>query len=99
MDHVKTVSDSIHIADSIFSILTVNPEKIKAALDPFMLDTDVANCLVRKGVPFREAYYILGRYVAKSEETGIPMKKFSYQQIKAIGERFEEDIADVFLRD
>ncbi|RSL42870.1 hypothetical protein CEP53_011968 [Fusarium sp. AF-6] len=76
MDHVKTVSDSIQIANGVLATLTVNPEKMKAALDPFMLATDVADYL--------------------SEETGIPMNEFSYEQIKAIDERFEEDIADVF---
>ncbi|RSM06120.1 hypothetical protein CDV31_009296 [Fusarium ambrosium] len=96
MDHVKTVSDSIQIANGVLATLAVNAEKMKAALDPFMLATDVADYLVRKGVPFRETHHISGRCVAKSEETGIPMNEFSYEQIKAIDERFEEDIADVF---
>jgi argininosuccinate lyase len=34
--------------------------------------------------------------VAKSEETGTPMNKLSVEQMKAIDERFEEDIADSF---
>ncbi|RSL45420.1 hypothetical protein CEP51_016079 [Fusarium floridanum] len=96
MDHVKTVSDSIQTANGVLATLTVNAEKMKAAIDPFMLATDVADYLVRKGVPFRETHHISGRCVAKSEETGIPMNEFSYEQIKAIDERFEEDIADVF---
>jgi argininosuccinate lyase len=37
LDHVKTVSDSIQIATGVLSTLTVNPEKMKASLDPFML--------------------------------------------------------------
>ncbi|RMJ01678.1 hypothetical protein CDV36_015631 [Fusarium kuroshium] len=96
MDHVKTVSDSIQIANGVLATLAVNAEKMKAALDPFMLATDVADYLVRKGVLFRETHHISGRCVAKSEETGIPMNEFSCEQIKAIDERFEEDIADVF---
>ncbi|KAM5380377.1 hypothetical protein ACJZ2D_003479 [Fusarium nematophilum] len=96
MDHVKTVSDSIQIANGVLSTLNVQPDKMRAALDPFMLATDVADYLVRKGVPFRETHHVSGRYVAKSEETSIPMNEFSYEQIKAIDERFEEDIADAF---
>ncbi|KAF4981787.1 hypothetical protein FZEAL_2460 [Fusarium zealandicum] len=99
MDHVKTVSDSIQIANGVLATLAVSPEKMRAALDPFMLATDVADYLVRKGVPFRETHHISGRCVAKSEETGIPMNELSYEQIKAIDERFEEDIADVFNYD
>lgn len=96
MDHVKTVSDSIQIANGVLSTLTALPEKMKASLDPFMLATDVADYLVRKGVPFRETHHISGRCVAKSEETGIPMNELSYETLKAIDERFEKDIADVF---
>ncbi|KAH7134793.1 L-Aspartase-like protein [Dactylonectria estremocensis] len=96
MDHVKTVSDSIQIANGVLSTLTALPEKMKASLDPFMLATDVADYLVRKGVPFRETHHISGRCVAKSEETGIPMNELSYETLKGIDERFEEDIADVF---
>lgn len=96
IDHVKNVSDSIQIANGVLSTLTVNAEKMQAALDPFMLATDVADYLVRKCVPFRETHHISGRCVDKSEETGIPMNKFSYQQIKAIDKRFEEEIANVF---
>lgn len=96
MDHVKTVSDSIQIANGVLSTLTALPEKMKASLDPFMLATDVADYLVRKGVPFRETHHISGCCVAKSEETGIPMNELSYETLKAIDERFEKDIADVF---
>lgn len=96
LDHVKTVSDSIQIANGVLSTLKVVPEKMQAALDPFMLATDVADYLVRKGVPFRETHHISGRCVAKSEETGIPMNEFSFEQMKEIDERFEEDIAEAF---
>lgn len=96
MDHVKTVSDSIQIANGVLSTLTAVPDKMRAALDPFMLATDVADYLVRKGVPFRETHHISGRCVAKSEETGVPMNELSYETLKGIDERFEEDIADVF---
>jgi argininosuccinate lyase len=75
----------------------VNAAKMKAALDPFMLATDVADYLVRKGVPFREIHHISGRCIAKSEETGIPMNELSFEQLKAIDSRFEEDIAEAFV--
>lgn len=96
LDHVKTVSDSIQIANGVLSTLQTNPDKMRAALDPFMLATDVADYLVCKGVPFRETHHISGRCVAKSEETGIPMNELSYEQMKAIDDRFQDDIAEAF---
>ncbi|KAM0201430.1 hypothetical protein ACHAQI_011343 [Fusarium lateritium] len=88
MDHIKAVSDSVQITNGVLSSLTVSPEKTKAALNHFMLATDVADYLVRKGVS--------GRCVANSEEIGISRNGLSFEQMKAIDERFEEDIADVF---
>jgi len=96
LDHVKTVSDSIQIAEGVLATLETKPEKMKAALDPFMLATDVADYLVRKGVPFRETHHISGRCVALSEQTGTPMNELTYEQMKSIDSRFEEDIAETF---
>ncbi|KAL0468065.1 argininosuccinate lyase [Neurospora intermedia] len=96
LDHVKTVSDSIQIANGVLATLSIQPEKMKESLDPFMLATDLADYLVRKGVPFRETHHISGRCVALSEQTGIPMDKLSYEQLKGIDARFEEDISKVF---
>ncbi|RDA94548.1 hypothetical protein CP533_2726 [Ophiocordyceps camponoti-saundersi (nom. inval.)] len=96
LDLVKTVADSIQIANGVLSTLTTNGDRMRAALDPFMLATDLADYLVRKGVPFRETHHISGKCVAKSEETGIPMNELSYDQLKAIDDRFEKDVAQVF---
>ena len=88
LDHVKTVGDSIQIAEGVLATLKIQPEKMRAALDPFMLATDLADYLVRKGVPFRETHHISGRCVALSEQTGIPMNELSYEQFKGVDERF-----------
>lgn len=69
---------------------------MKAALDPFMLATDVADDLVRKGVPFMETHHISGRSVALSEQTGTPMNELTFEQLKGLDPGFEEDIAEVF---
>ncbi|KAI1097820.1 argininosuccinate lyase [Jackrogersella minutella] len=96
LDTVKTVSDSIQISTGVLATLDIKPEKMRAALDPFMLATDIADYLVRKGVPFRETHHISGRVVALSEKTETPMDKLSYEQLKSIDERFEKDIAEYF---
>ncbi|KAK9414786.1 putative L-Aspartase-like protein [Seiridium unicorne] len=44
-------------------------EKMKAALDPFMLATDIADYLVRKGVPFRETHHISGQEQLKGVDS------------------------------
>lgn len=96
LDHVKTVSDSVQIANGILSTLKLRPERMMASLNPFLLATDVADALVKIGVPFRETHHISGRVVAKSEELGIPMDQLSLEQLQAIDGRFPDDIKDVF---
>lgn len=96
LDHVKTVSDSVQIANGILSTLKLRPDRMRASLNPFLLATDVADALVRLGVPFRETHHISGRVVAKSEELGIPMDQLSLEQLQAIDSRFPDNIKDVF---
>ncbi|KAH6657599.1 L-Aspartase-like protein [Truncatella angustata] len=96
LDTVKSVSDSIRIAEGVLSTLQTKPEKMKAALDPFMLATDIADYLVRKGVPFRETHHISGQVVALSENTNTPMDQLTYEQLKQVDSRFEKDIAESF---
>ncbi|OQE29603.1 hypothetical protein PENSTE_c002G02905 [Penicillium steckii] len=92
LDHIKTVSDSIQIATGVLSTLTTIPEKMSAALAPEMLATEIADYLVRQGVPFREGHHISGRVVALAENTGIPMDKLSMEQLKAVDARFGDDV-------
>ncbi|KAF5238478.1 hypothetical protein FAUST_5535 [Fusarium austroamericanum] len=96
LDHVKTVSDSVQIANGVLSTLKLRPDRMRASLNPFLLATDVADALVRLGVPFRETHHISGRVVAKSEELGIPMDQLSLEQLQAIDSRFPDNIKDVF---
>ncbi|KAF5583402.1 argininosuccinate lyase [Fusarium pseudocircinatum] len=67
---------------------------MSSTLLPFMLATDLADCLVRKDVPFRETHRISRRCVAKSGKQGIPMNELSLEQ--AIDGRFEEDVSHLF---
>jgi argininosuccinate lyase len=76
LDSVKTTVDSIQIATGVLSTLAISREKMKAALTPDMLATDLADYLVRKEVPFHETHHISGRVVALAEE-GLPMDKLS----------------------
>jgi argininosuccinate lyase len=92
LDHVKTVSDSIQIATGVLSTLTVIPEKMIAALAPEMLATEIADYLVRKGVPFREGHHISGRVVALAENTNVPMDTLSLKQLQEVDSRFDADV-------
>lgn len=60
-DTVSTVSDCLLIALGVISTMEPVEERLRAQLVPEMLATDIAEYLVRKGVPFRETHHIAGK--------------------------------------
>lgn len=96
LDGTKTVSDSIQIATGVLSTLTIFPDKMRQALTPDMLATDLADYLVRKGVPFRETHHISGRVVALAEKLGVPMDKLTTKQLQGVDGRFGDDVTRCF---
>jgi len=65
---VDTTKDCLAIATGVLVTMKPNQEKLMQALCPEMLATDLADYLVRKGVPFRETHHISGACVRLSEE-------------------------------
>merc|ERR1711977_669050 len=96
LDHVKTVGDSLQIATGVLSTLEIQPENMLKSLTPDMLATDLADYLVRKGVPFRETHHISGQVVALAEKENKPMDQLSFQQLQSVDQRFEQNVMEVF---
>jgi len=95
-DAVDTVSAALRIAEGVIATLTVNADKMAAALSMDLLATDVADYLVRKGVPFRETHHISGRAVALAEAKQCQISDLSMAEWKQLSEHFTEDVADIF---
>ncbi|PRT53687.1 Argininosuccinate lyase [Wickerhamiella sorbophila] len=96
-DNLLTVEHSLLIATGVFSTLKINSDKMKAALTMDMLATDLADYLVRKGVPFRETHHISGEAVALAEKENLGgIDRLTIEQYKNIDSRFEEDVLNVF---
>jgi len=76
--------------------MRVDRARVEAALDDGMLATDLADYLVRKGVPFRESHHLVGRAVRRAEELGVPLKELALGEYQAIHPAFDEDVYLVF---
>ncbi|GFR61625.1 argininosuccinate lyase [Elysia marginata] len=74
----------------------IHPDKMKAALSPDMLATDIAYYLVRKGLPFREAHGMAGLCVALAEKQGIPVSQLSHKDFQSVSSQFEDDVVKVW---
>lgn len=96
-DAMLTVEHSILIATGVISTLSPNAEKMKESLSMDMLATDLADYLVRKGVPFRETHHISGECVRAAEENSLSgIDKLTMEQLKQIDSRFEKDVFETF---
>lgn len=90
-DSVDTVSVALELFSEMLPEIKINRERMKAAAaDPNLLATDLADHLVKKGTPFREAHEIVGQLVANAEKKG---KKLSAMSLPA---RFDVDLTKVF---
>jgi argininosuccinate lyase len=93
---VDTVKDCIAIATGIIATMKPKPENLMKALCPEMLATDLADYLVRKGVPFRETHHISGACVRLAEETETSIDALTLEQLQRIDPRFERDVSKVW---
>ena len=90
-----TLMSILPVLAGALETMTVRPEKMLAAIDSAMLATDLADYLVRKGIPFREAHAAAGRAVRAAAEKGISLEELSLNEWQAWG-AFESDVYQVF---
>ncbi len=75
--------------------ISPRPERMRAAIDAAMLATDLADYLVVKGIPFREAHSIAGKAVRVAAEKGISLDQLPLNEWQALG-KIESDVYAVF---
>jgi argininosuccinate lyase len=87
----------LEVLAEVLGGLKVNRERCAAAVaDPALLATDLADYLVRKGVPFREAHHAVGAAVRLAEAKAVPLDRLTLAQMKTIHEAFATDWTEVF---
>jgi argininosuccinate lyase len=59
-----------------------------AASDPALLATDLADYLVKKGMPFRQAHHVVGAVVALAEKTGKPLNQLTLAELQSVDKTF-----------
>ena len=94
-DAVDTVKQCLGVFAPMVKTMTVKAENMsKAAQEGFINATDLADYLVKKGLPFRSAYKISGRIVAACIEQGCVLEEMPLSQYKTFSDCFEEDLYD-----
>jgi argininosuccinate lyase len=91
-DAVDTLSMSLPMAQSIVETVTVHPERMQAALTDEMLATELADYLVAKGVPFREAHHLVGQVVQRALAQGVGLRGLLLSDYQEVSKLFKRDV-------
>jgi argininosuccinate lyase len=92
-DSVDTVRSALEVYTAMLPELIINRERMESAAgDPGLLATDLAEYLVGKGVPFRDAHAIIGKLTA----CGKPLNSLSNEEFRAASDAFAPDIREIF---
>lgn len=95
-DAFDTLDTLLPALTGLVASVTLNPDRMRAALDPAMLATDMADYLVAKGVPFREAHALAGRAVKLAETRGVALSELRADDLAPLSDRIAPDVTRVF---
>ena len=93
-DSVRTALLSLQVMNEMVADMTVNADKMEAAcMIGHLSATDLADYLVKEaGLPFRDAYHIVGNVVNLAEEKGLDISELSLEDLQSIDERIGEGV-------
>lgn len=93
-DTVITLHLLLPVIGGMIAALEFVPEKMRAALDEGQLTTELADYLVTKKMPFREAHHVVGQVVKAAEAQNVPLSALPLSAYQAISPLFEADLFD-----
>lgn len=95
-DAVDTLELTLPVVTGVIRTLRVNAGTMRGALDETMLATDLAEYLVRRGIPFRQAHHIVGALVKQAETRGIKLSALALDDFRSASNAFGDDVYTVF---
>ncbi len=92
-DSLDTVTAAIRVFAGMVPQLSVRSDNmLQAASQGFSTATDLADYLVRKNIPFRDAHEIVGKAVQAAEQAGHDLADMSLAELKSFSDQIEEDV-------
>lgn len=96
-DTADTVRSCTRLMAAMLQNTTFRTDACRAAArDPQLLATDLADYLVQRGIPFRQAHHLVGAVVALAESTGKALDALSLAEFQSVSDRFGPDVHAVF---
>jgi argininosuccinate lyase len=97
-DTVDTLLSSLQIMTGIAGSLKINPARMKSAMNSYILATDVADYLVKKGLSFREAHGVVSRLVSYAAEAEKELDELDIKEYKKFSPLFSQDVRNISLQ-
>jgi argininosuccinate lyase len=95
-DSVSTLRDSLEVMAGTIATLEVRRDRMAAAAsDPMLLATDLAELLVRKAVPFREAHEVVGKIVGHCTRNRLDLRSLSRADLQGFHRAFERSAGEL----
>jgi argininosuccinate lyase len=95
-DTIDTVVDTLRIFADMAGGITVKPEAMRAAaLQGYATATDLADYLVKKGLPFRDAHEAVARAVRTCVDAGCDLADLTFDQLRHVSKLVERDVYEV----
>jgi argininosuccinate lyase len=92
-DAADTLRDVLSILAELLQGVKARPDRMLAALrEGYATATDLADYLVRKGVPFRDAHEVVARAVRAAETAGLELGELDLAELKRFSPLIEEDV-------
>ncbi len=92
-DTVDTLLSTLEVFAGMVRTLKVNAERTRqAAQKGYLLATDLADYLVKRGIPFRQAHSIVGKLVSYAIEQGKSLDQLDLSEYQQLSPLFEEDV-------
>ncbi len=95
-DTLNTLYAMLPVVAGVVATLTPQGERMQAALDDATLATDLADYLVRRGVPFRQAHHLISRIVGLGEKEGVTLEKLPLEAYQSVHSAFEASVYEIF---
>jgi len=95
-DTIDNIKGSLRVFADMIPAIKVKAEKMReAARRGFSTATDLADYLVRKGVPFRDAHEVVGRAVHRGIELNKDLSQMSLKELQKFSKHIEQDVFEV----
>ena len=95
-DTFDTLLSTLQVFAGMVSSMRINPDRMREATQKgYQLATDIADYLVRKGMPFREAHGVVARLSAHAAQEGKGFDQLSLDAYRGFSELFDEDVLSI----